>query len=167
MSCCYQSNAWNLSFQKFAWKRAKPVTCISHFFFPFYMFYDLTRLQPTPCWQKIGALLEQEDHGGPVLLPWGIRVIISTKDTVAQNGHGGHLAKRTETIWINFPSNPSRLKTKYDYNWPSGFTGEVIWICDCEKRVWSHPFQYSWLIKYLSQKSDTSAFKSLWNIFPI
>ena len=77
---------------------------------------------------------KKQDH--PVALPRGTRVIIRTKDTDAQYGHGGHLGKQTVTIWIHFLSrNPRRLKMKNEQNWPRGFTGDVIWIGALETKV--------------------------------
>ena len=89
-------------------------------------------------WLRCG---KQEDHNGPLSLPCGTKVDIWIKDTNPQYGpllygHGGHLGKQIENIWINFlSSNPRRLKMKYDHKWPRGLIGEVIWRYDLDTKV--------------------------------
>ena len=42
-------------------------------------------------------------------------------------GHGGYLGHVTSTIYINFRSLfPRRPYIKFGFNWPRGFSGEVV-----------------------------------------
>ena len=42
-------------------------------------------------------------------------------------GHGGHLGRVTWTIYRNFRSPfAKRLHIKFDFDWPSGFSGEDV-----------------------------------------
>ena len=69
--------------------------------------------------------------------------------------HGSHLGHVTWTIWTNLTSPIAKmLHMKIDWNWPSGFRGEIVWKCwqtfnPCDLRPMSlNVTEWSWPLAF-------------------